>query len=313
MRIEIATEHSSNLVLQLKVDDNIIQVPITTDSKIEIAILDKDCPSHQKLVCPRRFKLDELRETYAKELQILADRGYSRPGMCLKLLSRLDGDVDKVCSVIEERRKRFGKLRCEKRAGGANPTEKASDEDSVPKTVTDSSERCRKSAWLEKIAKLKETYATQLELLSQKGFDNTRVNLRLLNRCDGDLNRVLEELLSKKDFNRGRWCGLKAPELESEYATQLAFLNHHGFNKLGRNLMVLKKHGGNQEAALKWLQGGHSPKWKRLKEEYASELKELTNRGFQDPRLRLMSLKKCRGDVDLATVWLKAHQQKSDC
>lgn len=326
MRIEIEKDQTSNLVLQLKVDDTTFQVPITTNSKIEISIVDKKDQQCSFRSGPQFPTFEELEKTYSKELQILSDRGYNRrPRCCLRLLSRFDGDVEKVIAFIDEKRKRFGchQDRDVEQQQQPSPVEvPVPSSPAVPEsTDAEKSERCgRWAAWREKIAKLKETYATQLEQLSQMGFEDTRVNLRLLKEFEGDLGRVLEELLSGKDLRRG-WCGLfedpeKLKALEVEYAAQLAFLKQHGFDHLRRNLMVLKKNDGNQDAALKWLQEGGpcGGKWKQLKEEYASQLDELTKRGFDNPRWRLRSLMKFNGDVELASEWLKTHHQpKNDC
>lgn len=316
MKIEIAKDHSSQLVLQLKVDDHTIQVPITTSSKIEISLIEKDhhaSATQEKPFCRRQFDLDNLRETYSKEMQMLSDRGFhERPRKYLKLLSRFNGDVDKVCSVIEERRRFFRSWKKpsvpEEELKSSVPESQAPVEHSSPKKDSVPIP-CRKSGWCERIAKLKETYATQLEQLSQMGFEHTHWNIRLLKKHDGDLNQVLEALLSGKR-PEGGWCGFGDPErlkkLESQYASQLAFLNQQGFDTVRLNLMALRKHDGDQDGALMWLQ-----EWKAFKEEHASQLEELANRGFENPRMRLVGLKKCNGDVDLATEWLKARQQRN--
>jgi len=247
MNVNIEKDQSSNkLFLLLKVDDQTVHVPISPYSTIQLSVVE-NARLKKRNACPPQRDLKTLQETYSKEMQLLADRGFSdKPRLGLRLLSRFDGDVEKVCSLFEQRRKR-----CEKHNKQEIP--------STPKTPNPGEISCRKSAWAEKIAKLEETYATQLEELSQLGFDNTLLNIRLLVRFDGNLNRVLDVLLrrfqeGRDDDVRGR-CGFeeRCQTLRS-YASQLAFLEKHGFDKPRRNLIALKKNNGDQEAALSWLQ-----------------------------------------------------------
>eukprot|EP00005_Dracoamoeba_jomungandri_P002440 CAMPEP_0174253576 /NCGR_PEP_ID=MMETSP0439-20130205/2943_1 /TAXON_ID=0 /ORGANISM="Stereomyxa ramosa, Strain Chinc5" /LENGTH=347 /DNA_ID=CAMNT_0015334677 /DNA_START=23 /DNA_END=1062 /DNA_ORIENTATION=- len=190
----------------------------------------------------------------------------------------------------------------------------------------------------------------KLALLESKGFTRRGQNVRLLNKFDGDMDKVMEALearraptpckrhskfeeelaiLTERGFTkRGKNFGLlhrfdgdvdevikvleKLGKEKNPFDEQLAILADKGFTRRGRSLGLLHRFDGDVDEVVKFLQekkcGGID--WQAKEEQYAAELAQLEEMGFDRKHKNLRLLHRFDGSVEEVTSFLLAKQHK---
>eukprot|EP00005_Dracoamoeba_jomungandri_P001592 CAMPEP_0174249974 /NCGR_PEP_ID=MMETSP0439-20130205/291_1 /TAXON_ID=0 /ORGANISM="Stereomyxa ramosa, Strain Chinc5" /LENGTH=341 /DNA_ID=CAMNT_0015329923 /DNA_START=39 /DNA_END=1064 /DNA_ORIENTATION=+ len=193
--------------------------------------------------------------------------------------------------------------------------------------------------------KLGAEFEEQLALLESKGFTRRGQNVRLLQKFDGDMDKVLEILEARKAQNhvhkfeeqlaaltergfthRGKNLGLlhrfdgdieevirvleKQGKKGTQFEEQLAILAERGFTKRGRNLGLLRRLGGDVEEVVKCLEKNGRIDWEEKEAQYSSELAQLEAMGFDRRPKNLRLLNRFDGSVEDVSRFLCNQQGK---
>ena len=169
---------------------------------------------------------EQPRSQFEAELAELKARGFKCEGVCLRLLHKFDGDVEKVAARMET----FRQARLEKHQHH---------QQTVPTTDSE--------------------HSAQIDALMAKGLPRHKCE-RLLRKFDGDLARVEQALENRRKWmtdasdasgsgkchGKRHGCGLK--EAKQQYASEIAQLKDMGFRRKWAIVPLLKQHNGDVQA-----------------------------------------------------------------
>jgi uncharacterized protein YbcI len=199
--------------------------------------------------------------SYSAEVEILVAKGFNR---CLvsRLLNKFEGNVDQVEQILLKKRE---KQKCKLHA--QDPAQ---------------------------------DYANEIEILASKGFTNSRLVARLLNKFNGNLDQVEQFLLKKQQNKLSK--NSRAQEPAQCYSDEIKVLASKGFENTVVIVRLLNKHDGDVTVVEQILMKKRAGVKKC--ELYPQELSLLAQRGFLHPRKNFIALRKFDGDVEKACAWL---------
>merc|ERR1712137_1511343 len=157
---------------------------------------------------------------------------------------------------------------------------------------------------------LAERFSSQIQVLNQRGFNQPRRNLIALKKNNGDIDEACT-WLEKTSANRSNKSqpqaesiaplseelkGKHFQELAKKYSAQVEQLKQRGFNQPRRNLIALKKHNGDVQAACAWLNKKQN-KPKKDSPDFNQLLAQLHAKGFYNDRKNLRLLHKAGGSL----------------
>jgi len=275
-----------NIILNIQSGEHSYQIPLNNE-QISFFISEnvqvhestsvlRDCQLKGK-----HFKL--IGEQYSSQLDELNQRGFNqRPKRSLIALKKHNGDVDAACAWLEQTCPQNEKRNNQKQ-----------------------SELELKGKHFQELAVM---YSTQLAEITERGFNQKpRRSLIALKKHNGNVDAAcawLEQTCPQngkgnhqKHGNRGNHQQNNQPselkgkhfkQLEEQFSAQVAELNQRGFDRPRRNLIALKKHNGDVDAACAWLEQTCPQNGKQNHPQHSAE------HGFD--RLR-RNLKKHNGNI----------------
>jgi len=152
-----------------------------------------------------------------------------------------------------------------------------------------------------------ENYQTQLVSLCDQGYPNRNKNIKLLNKFEGDVSRVIEWYTNKQNTP----LPPKFQRLLDEYTTQAATLKQEGFCNQRKSLILLKKFNGDTEKVIAWYRNKHQkqqnktlpPKFFKLSERFKDQLAFLNENGQFKTKKNIKLLCKFNGDANQVLQW----------
>jgi hypothetical protein len=152
-----------------------------------------------------------------------------------------------------------------------------------------------------------ENYQTQLVSLCDQGYPNRNKNIKLLNKFEGDVSRVIEWYTNKQNTP----LPPKFQRLLDEYTTQAATLKQEGFCNQRKSLILLKKFNGDTEKVLAWYRNKQQkqqnkalpPKFLKLSERFKDQLAFLNENGQFKTKKNIKLLCKFNGDANQVLQW----------
>merc|ERR1712137_378999 len=247
---------------------------------------------HQK-----RFQ--KLGKEFASQVIEMNQRGFDRPKRNLIALKKHNGDVDAACAWLEKTSPR-----------------KDQSNDSQPLAEPVAPEMKGKH-----FQELAEKYSVQLVELNQRGFDQQpRRKLTALEKHNGNVdaacawlektspnrsNKFRKEQTTIQPAKNQEFKGKRIQELATKYASELGQMTQLGFHQSKRNLIALKKHDGDVQAACTWLNKKQN-KPKKDSPDFNQLLVQLHAKGFYNDRKNLRLLHKAEGNVSLVLAQLES-------
>jgi len=251
---------------------------------------------------------------YAKNIAILQQLGFKRPGICLAFLKKTENDVGKAAEqLFLHRRSR--------------------------------QEACHQGA---------EQFATEIAELQSRGFKWKKMMIRLLTQFDGDVDKVSEIMAKRRAASEAKAAVNAASEpgevdREALYADQIAALEASGFKCRKMMLRLLTKFDGDVEKvteiitkrkaarqakngpaaavtvasvtaaepsrealAAELAECGEEPSVADPEAFYAEQIAALQDSGFKWKKLMIRLLAKHDGDVDKVSEIMAARKAARD-
>ena len=259
--------------------------------KVVLRIRKRKLKAHSNKCLPETQSTPIVRQ-WAAEIKQLQDQGLDFPMVAHRLLSKFDGDVDKVASVLNKHRRRWEK---------------------------------RNTKMAARLAK-EQQWEAEIKQLQDQGLDFPMVAHRLLNKFDGDVDMVASVLnkhrrrwekrntkmaarLAKEQNNAPQWEA-EIKQLQDQ-GLDFPMVAHRLLNKFDGDVdmvaSVLNKHLCRREkrntkmAARLAKKQNNAPQWE-------AEIKQLQDQGLDFPFAAKRLLNKFDGDVDKVASVLKKHQ-----
>jgi len=214
---------------------------------------------------------------FEEQLQVLAERGFNKRGRNKGLLHRFDGDVEQVIQFLQEK-------------NGQRNTNQG-----------------RKECNLKELQ-----FSSQLQQLEEMGFDKRKQNIRLLNRFEGDVQRVTSFLL---DRQRGGKRSNLEEDLE-RYQAQLQVLKELGYTNTKLNVRLLRRFNGEVDKVANVLLTKQDRSLKKQNhldadlETYKVHLNVLKGMGYTNEKLNLRLVKRFDGDLKQVVPVLRRKKMK---
>ncbi len=290
-------------------------------------------------------------ERMSSLLNELESRGFANKRRNIRLLKKHNGDIDKVIQTLTEgSSKRQARIMKRKMKGSQNvelPKRKHEDghHDTQPERKEEEEEEVKDSPIdsCQAICSIPAAdYEPLLRELETKGFSNKRMNIRLLKKHNGDINKVTQVLIERSSKHHERIMMKKTrkgivqdetPKGQCEIAnpqpemSQGASVEEPGPSEMTAlepitsipvdcqdedlNLM-LKKHSGEVEKVIQVLTQQSTKRQEKImimkatEEIYSSMLSDLEAKGFSQKRLNIRLLKKNANDTEKVIQQLTA-------